>query len=117
VGRGTQRREVVEEINHHLLTSLQLDGFEVCYDASDGGPRRKPEPGMLLDAASALRIDVSRSFMVGDRWRDIEAGRRAGCTPIFIDLGYREAWPVASAEHVVYSLGQAAKLIASLDAA
>lgn len=68
-----------------------------------------------MDAANRLDVDLSKSFMVGDRWRDVEAGRRACCAPIFIDLGYTESWPVASAEHVVYSLGQAAKLIASFE--
>ncbi|MFN4895160.1 MAG: D-glycero-alpha-D-manno-heptose-1,7-bisphosphate 7-phosphatase [Pseudomonadota bacterium] len=114
VGRGTQSIQEVERINRYLADLLGLDSVEVCYDAADGGPRRKPEPGMLLDAADRFSIDLSRSFMVGDRWRDIEAGRRAGCTPVFIDLGYHEQWPVALAEHVVYSLSGAAELIMKL---
>jgi len=114
VGRGTQAVDEVERINRYLSDALGLDAVEVCYDARDGGPRRKPEPGMLLDAADRFGIDLSVSFMVGDRWRDIEAGRRAGCTPVLIDLGYDEPWPVALAEHVVYSLRDAAKLIVSL---
>lgn len=115
VGRGTQSQGVVESINRYVSDLLGLDGVEVCYDASDGGPRRKPEPGMLLDAAKRLKIDISASYMVGDRWRDVEAGRRAGCTSILIDLAYEEPWPVAFAEHVVYSFGQAAELIAELE--
>ena len=114
VGRGTQTQAEVERINQHLSDVLGLDAVEVCYDAQDGGPRRKPEPGLLLDAARQLGIDLSRSYMVGDRWRDIEAGRRAGCTPILIDFGYEEAWPVAFADHVVSSFGDAASLIMSL---
>lgn len=114
VGRGTQTVDEVERINRYLSDLLGLDAVEVCYDAQDGGRRRKPEPGMLLDAADRFGINLSASFMVGDRWRDVEAGRRAGCTPVFIDLGYEEPWPVALAEHVVYSLRDAAKLIVSL---
>lgn len=114
VGRGTQSIDEVEAINRYLADRLKLDDVEVCYDAHDGGPRRKPEPGMLLDAAARLGVDISRSFMVGDRWRDVEAGRRAGCIPIFIDLGYREEWPVALPPHVVYSLGEAAELISRI---
>jgi D-glycero-D-manno-heptose 1,7-bisphosphate phosphatase len=116
VGRGTQSSHEVERINHYLADLLGLDGVEVCYDAQDGGPRRKPEPGMLLDAASRFGIDLFQSYMVGDRWRDVEAGRRAGCTPILIECGYDERWPVALPEHVVYSLREAAQLIISLEA-
>ena len=114
VGRGTQSLEEVEAINRHLSELLGLDAVEVCYDAQDGGPRRKPEPGMLLDAADRMNIDLSGSFMIGDRWRDVEAGRRAGCVPIFIELGYQEAWPVALPNHVVYSLTEAVGLISKL---
>ncbi|MEY4168415.1 MAG: hypothetical protein RIR52_2239 [Acidobacteriota bacterium] len=113
VGRGTQNIGEVERINGYLAARLGLDAVEVCYDAHDGGPRRKPEPGMLLEAAHRFGVDLSASYMVGDRWRDIEAGRRAGCTSILIDLGYDEPWPVAPAEHVVGSLMDAALLILS----
>jgi D-glycero-D-manno-heptose 1,7-bisphosphate phosphatase len=116
VGRGNQNAQEVERINRYLSDLLGLDGFEVCYDAQDGGPRRKPEPGMLLDAAGRFGIDLSKSYMVGDRWRDVEAGRRAGCTPILIEFGYDEQWPVAFPEHVVYSLREAGQLIVLLDA-
>lgn len=114
VGRGTQSLAEVERINRYLADRLSLDAVEVCYDARDGGPRRKPEPGMLLEAAERFGIDLAESYMVGDRWRDIEAGRRAGCTSILIDLDYDEPWPVASAEYVVSSLMDAAHLILSI---
>jgi D-glycero-D-manno-heptose 1,7-bisphosphate phosphatase len=78
-------------------------------------PRRKPEPGMLLDAARALNLDLSRSWMVGDRWRDIDCGRRAGVRTVFIDFGYAEElraqpdFTVASFSAAVAAiLGQAA---------
>jgi D-glycero-D-manno-heptose 1,7-bisphosphate phosphatase len=94
VARGTQQREVVEEINHVLQTSLLLDDVRVCYhDDADCCPCRKPEPGLLFSAAHDWGIDISASFMVGDRWRDIEAGRRAGCETIFVDHGYVEREP------------------------
>jgi len=114
VGRGTRTLHDVEAINSQLAARLRLDAVEVCYDAIDGGPRRKPEPGMLLEAADRFGVDLSRSFMVGDRWRDVEAGRRAGCASVLIDLGYDEPWPVAPAEHVVYTLMDAALLILSI---
>jgi D-glycero-D-manno-heptose 1,7-bisphosphate phosphatase len=88
VARGTQRREVVETINAALRRELPLDDLRVCYhDDADGCDCRKPKPGLLLAAAAAFGIDLSASFMIGDRWRDIEAGRRAGCTTVLIAAG------------------------------
>lgn len=93
VGRGTLARETVEIIHRHMCTVLPIDSVEVCYDAGGGDPPnelRKPRPGMLLKAARELGIDLGRSFMVGDRWRDIDCGNAAGCRTIFIDYGYDE---------------------------
>ncbi len=94
VGRGTQSREQVESIHASLLASLpQIDRVEVSYDpggAMGDAPRRKPAPGMLLDAADALGIFLPASFMVGDRWRDVDCGHAAGCRTVFIDRAYRE---------------------------
>ena len=65
-----------------------------CYhDDGDACDCRKPKPGALLDAAQRHGIDLERSFMVGDRWRDIEAGQRAGCRCLFVDHGYAERQP------------------------
>jgi D-glycero-D-manno-heptose 1,7-bisphosphate phosphatase len=72
----------------------EVDDVQVCYDAGGStppNPRRKPAPGMLYDAAASLGIDLARSWMVGDRWRDIDCGHAAGCRTVFIDAGYDEA--------------------------
>jgi D-glycero-D-manno-heptose 1,7-bisphosphate phosphatase len=92
VGRGTQSRKVVEAMHTLLMSLLPVDRIEVCYDPHDEGasPRRKPDPGMILDAAKAMNIDLTQSFMVGDRWRDVNCGFNAGCRTIFIDQGYSE---------------------------
>jgi D-glycero-D-manno-heptose 1,7-bisphosphate phosphatase len=92
VGRGTQRREQVEEMHAAMSASLPIDRVEVCYDPGQGAPSefRKPAPGMLLRAARELEIDLSASWMIGDRWRDIDCGAAAGCRTIFIDHGYDE---------------------------
>ena len=91
VARGTQSKENVEAINHVLKTQLPLDEIRVCFhDDADDCDCRKPLPGLLLEAANQSRIDLTKSYMIGDRWRDIEAGRSAGCTTIFIDRGYNE---------------------------
>lgn len=88
VARGTQQRETVEAINRTLSTRLPLDDVRVCYhDDRDKCLCRKPAPGMLLDAATQWGVALNRSFMIGDRWQDIEAGRRAGCRTVFLHYG------------------------------
>jgi D-glycero-D-manno-heptose 1,7-bisphosphate phosphatase len=95
VGRGTQSRESVEAMHAKLRADLPtLDGIEVCFHAgaSQGEPCdcRKPKPGMLLRAAASHGIDLKRSFLIGDRWRDVDCANAAGCRAVFIDHGYRE---------------------------
>ncbi len=111
VARGTQTRAVVETLNARLADSLPLDEILVCYhDDSDDCECRKPRPGLLLQAGQKHGIDLARSLMVGDRWRDIEAGYRAGCTTILIDYRYSEKMP-RPPNHTVNSLAQAARWI------
>ena len=116
VARGTRTRESVEAIHGNLLANgLPIDSFRACYhDDKDACACRKPAPGMLLEAAREENLDLAASFMVGDRWRDIEAGRRAGCATVFIDYQYRE--PLRSApDFRVRSLPEAAAwILASL---
>lgn len=111
VARGTQRREVVEEINRSLLSSLPLHDILVCYHSDGDCSCRKPKPGLLLEAARRHRIELSRSFMIGDRWRDIEAGHNAGCFPVWIDRGYQERGFVRPPAARVESLRQASDWI------
>jgi D-glycero-D-manno-heptose 1,7-bisphosphate phosphatase len=111
VGRGTQRKEVVEQMHALLLKQLPIDRIEVCYDSGEVPSEfRKPAPGMLLRAAKEMGIDLERSFMVGDRWRDIDCGHAAGCTTVFIDCGYREALR-QQPDHRVKNLSAAAHII------
>jgi len=113
VARGTRTREEVEIIHSALSSRLVIDEFRVCYhDAADRCACRKPKPGMLLDAAREANLDLSNSFMVGDRWRDIEAGNQAGCATIFIDAGYKEKRP-DKMDACVRSLPEAADWILS----
>ncbi len=93
VGRGTQSRAAVEAMHARLLELAPIDRVEVCY--APGGenppdPNRKPQPGMVLNAAREMDLDLSRSWMIGDRWRDIDCGAHAGLKTIFIDWGYDE---------------------------
>jgi D-glycero-D-manno-heptose 1,7-bisphosphate phosphatase len=111
VARGTTRKEVVEEINTVLASSLPVDEFRTCYhDSIDNCACRKPKPGALLIAADLHSIDLGGSYMVGDRWRDIEAGQSAGCRTIFVDYGYDEKQP-ATVDFTVASLVEAAQII------
>ena len=116
VGRGTLKREIVEAMHEHMQGVLPIDRVEVCYHPGKGASEcdcRKPRPGMLLRAAKELNIDLTRSFMIGDRWRDIDCGHAAGVTTILIDYNYAE--PLRQApHHRVGSLMDAANLILDL---
>jgi D-sedoheptulose 7-phosphate isomerase len=112
VGRGRQSRQALDTIHQALLASLPLDDIVVCcHTDQDNCDCRKPLPGMLLEAARRHRIDLSASFMVGDRWRDIEAGYNAGCKTILIDYGYSERPPDRVPDLRVGSLREAADWI------
>ena len=118
VGRGTQSREVVEAMHTELLRLVpSITRIEVCFAPGHDhsphlppDPRRKPAPGMLLDAALGLDLDLSRSWMVGDRWRDIDCGKRAGVRTVFIDHGYAEDLRTAP-DFTVSSFAAAAAVI------
>jgi D-glycero-D-manno-heptose 1,7-bisphosphate phosphatase len=111
VARGTQPLAVVEEINQILKEKLDLDDVRVClHDDADGCDYRKPKPGHLLDAARDFDIDLTSSIMVGDRWRDTEAGQNAGCRTVFIDYSYDERQPT-DPDHVCSDLQGAASWI------
>jgi D-glycero-D-manno-heptose 1,7-bisphosphate phosphatase len=111
IARRIQSRESVDAINRLLQERLGFDAAEVCeHDDVDNCDCRKPKPGMLLRAAERDHIALAESFMVGDRWRDIEAGRRAGCRTILIGQGYGEEKHY-SADATVVTLGDAASWI------
>jgi D-glycero-D-manno-heptose 1,7-bisphosphate phosphatase len=95
VGRGTQTREAIRAMHARLTAELPaIADIEVCFHAGSahGDPCdcRKPKPGMLLRAAATHQIDLKRSFLIGDRWRDVDCAHAAGCRAVFIDHGYRE---------------------------
>ena len=111
VATGKTSKLVVDQINSYLAISLPIDEFRTCYhDDNDGCQCRKPLPGSLLDAANKHQIDLKASFMVGDRWRDIEAGAAAGCKTFFINYEYQEKQPDYP-DFIVSSLAEAAEII------
>ena len=116
VGRGTMNQKIVEEIHQYVLAHLPIDRIEVCYHSGRGLSDcdcRKPRPGMLLKAARELDIDLGQSWMVGDRWRDVDCGQAAGCKTIFIDRGYAEELK-EKPDFSVSDLGEAAELILNI---
>jgi D-glycero-D-manno-heptose 1,7-bisphosphate phosphatase len=111
IARGKQTRDEVERMHDALRAQLPLDEIVVCvHDDIDNCPCRKPRPGMILDAAKRLNLDLEHSVCIGDRWRDVEAGKRAGVMAIFVDRGYGERRPT-DADAVVASLPAAVDVI------
>jgi D-glycero-D-manno-heptose 1,7-bisphosphate phosphatase len=113
VGRGTLKSETVEIVHAEMCRRLPLDRVEVCYHPGKGLSDcdcRKPKPGLLFRAASGLGIELAHSWMVGDRWRDVDCGHAAGCRTILIDRNYAEALR-QSPDFRVKNLLEAAEII------
>jgi D-glycero-D-manno-heptose 1,7-bisphosphate phosphatase len=115
IARGSLVGTDLRGMNDWLQSVLPLDAILTCpHDDDDQCPCRKPLPGLITQAARELHIDCTASYMIGDRWRDIEAGRRAGCRTFFIDCGYDEQAP-QSYDFRVGSLPDAARIILRTD--
>lgn len=111
IARGTQTRAVVDRMHQRLRGLVPVDEVCVCpHDDRDVCACRKPHPGMLLAAAERLNLDLARSAGVGDRWRDIEAARRAGVKAIYVQARDSEPVPVG-AHATVANLPEAAAWI------
>jgi D-glycero-D-manno-heptose 1,7-bisphosphate phosphatase len=95
VARGSLRREAVERINDRLTGALGLHAVYWCpHDNDDGCTCRKPLPGLILDAAAAWGIDLSRSCLIGDRWVDLAAAAAAGVDGILLERPH--SWAATS---------------------
>jgi D-sedoheptulose 7-phosphate isomerase len=112
VGRGKLSVQTLDAMHEDLRAHLPLDDILVCcHTDQDKCDCRKPMPGMIIEAARKHNIDLAASFMVGDRWRDIDAGYNAGCKTILIDYGYSERPPDHEPDLRVGSLREAADWI------
>ena len=113
VATGKIDRSVLDAMHARLREWLPLDDIRVCLHVdADACDCRKPKPGLLLAAARELDLALADSFMVGDRWRDVSAGKAAGCRTIFVDCGYAE--PLREPpDFVVRNLPEATALILS----
>lgn len=112
VARGRVSRNLVETFHERLRSQLSLEHIYACFhDDPDACGCRKPKPGMLKQASEDLGISLIDSFLVGDRWRDIEAGHRAGCRTFLIRQPYSGP---SQADFEVGSLWEAAGRIVTL---
>ena len=112
---GKQSKSVIEKMHDYILKTLAVDDIKVCYCLE--GPEcacYKPKPGMLVEAANEWNINLSQSFIVGDRWRDVGAGKAAGCKTFFIDYEYKENM-IHKPDYKVTGLAEAVKIIASIE--
>lgn len=114
IATGKLDPAVLAAMHDQLRAWLPLDDIRTCcHTDADACDCRKPKPGLLLAAARELDIDLRASFMVGDRWRDVSAGKAAGCRTIFLDYGYAEGLRDVP-DFVVKSLSEAGRIILGL---
>jgi D-glycero-D-manno-heptose 1,7-bisphosphate phosphatase len=112
IARGTARLACVEAMNREVAAACGLDAIEMCpHDDADGCACRKPLPGLILGAAARLGLDPARSWMVGDRWRDVEAGQAAGCRTLLVGPGWPERLPRRPPDAALPGLPEAAQHI------
>lgn len=118
VARGTMPESTLESMSNLLREALPLDGIlYCCHDDADNCLCRKPRPGLLQQLAAEYRINLSMSYLIGDRWRDIDAGAQAGVSSLLIDYGYHERKPDAAPDATVPSLRAAVQWIRAREAA
>jgi D-glycero-D-manno-heptose 1,7-bisphosphate phosphatase len=91
VARGHVTLDLLDAMLAEISRTVSIDDYRVCpHDEADACACRKPRPGMILDLARHWHVDLIRSFVIGDMWRDVEAARSAGCTPVLISRPYNE---------------------------
>lgn len=111
VARGFMDRAALDRMSDLLRAAVPIDDMLICsHDDRDGCACRKPQPGMLLSLAARWQVDLARSYMVGDSWRDVEAGRAAGCRTILVGGGNvpesSPDWIVADLPGAVAAIGE-----------
>ena len=109
VARKKNSKKNVNEINKYLKNQLPIKKIYTCYCDNNKCKYRKPNIGMLKDASKKYKIDLKKSFVIGDRWRDIEAGKKAKCKTIFIDKKYSEKLK-SKPDYLIKKLNQLKKI-------
>lgn len=111
ISRGDLSIELLSEFHRIISAETGIKNFYICHhDDKEDCECRKPRIGLITNAARELDLDLSKSFLVGDRWKDIEAGQRAGCRCFFVDYHYSERRPTPPF-HTVTSLLEAVEII------
>ena len=106
--RGLTSIETIRAINARLEREAGLDAVYTCFhDDGDECACRKPKPGLLVRAAEEHDLDLQRCYVIGDRVKDVECGRAAGCTTIFLDFHYGETVLPVDADITAASLDEA----------
>ena len=111
IATGRTDRATVAAMHDEIRRRLDVDDIKLCAHVdADNCHCRKPKPGMLLEAANEWGIDLAESYCIGDRWRDIEAGRAAGCLTLFVDYGVEQEAPMQP-DRIIGSLTEAVAFI------
>lgn len=110
VGRRLQDHSMIEAFHQYILENLPLEKIYACYDCNDENPLRKPKPGMILELCKQYELDLEDCWVVGDRWKDVDAGNAAGCRTIFLDYGYDEALK-STPDYIISDLHELISLI------
>lgn len=91
IARHLMSEQILNNMHDLIRQNLAVDEIFVCpHDNSDNCLCRKPKPGMIIDAAAKWDIDLTNSYFIGDTWKDIHAGKAAGCSTILLDRPYNK---------------------------
>ena len=114
VANGLVTREFIGQLHTLLCDAFPFDDIIVCFhDGKDHCDCRKPKPGMLYQGRDTFNLELTQSFMIGDRWSDVLAGQAAGCKAVFIECGYTEEAPPFHPDFTCNSLAAAIQWITS----
>tara|TARA_Y100000741_G_scaffold362569_1_gene348606 strand:+ start:242 stop:787 length:546 start_codon:yes stop_codon:yes gene_type:complete len=95
IARGLILDSDISKMNSKMFNDLNIDDIFICpHSEEDNCNCRKPKPGMILEAKKKYKIDLNSSFLIGDRFTDIQAAKNTGCKSIFIDRNYNEKKPI-----------------------
>ena len=91
ISRGLLKRKELRKMHKIILETLPIDEIKFCpHDDNDNCSCRKPKPGLILEAAKNWSIDLKKSYVVGDGWKDMAAGKKAGCKTFLIRKEYNK---------------------------
>jgi len=113
INRGRIKNGTTEKINKIIYEKFPIEDIMICpHDDKDNCVCRKPKPGMIEIIAKKYNINIKESFLIGDGWKDIEAGKKAGLTTILIDKDYNRD---AKADYRVKNLEKSFEIIKNID--